>query len=326
VALEALLRTRSVSATAVELRLTQPAVSSALARLRGHFGDEILVFTGGEMTPTQFGRGLAHVIPDTIAQLRPLARMRANFDPSSLHRTFKIISSDYVSQVLLSRVSRRLALVAPKVSLQVISFSETAASQFDRGNIEFQIAPEFLVFGKHGSEVLFRDNFRCIVSTKNRLAENGLDLSTFMRLPHVVTSFGTNDGKSHFERELDAQAIHISVAAKVPSFVLLPHFVIGTQNIATVHRRLIEELPPELPLRYFDPPINIPDLTEILIWNKYLDRDVEAMWLRDLIIETGRSLDAPRSHSPVQDRQRSHADRPRRDPNRRQGPIATEAG
>lgn len=291
VALEALLRTRSVSATAIELHLTQPAVSSALARLRRHFGDEILVFAGGEMTPTQFGRGLARVIPDVISQLRPLARMRANFEPSALHRTFKVISSDYVSQVLLSRVSRRLALLAPKASLQVISFSENAASQFDRGNIEFQIAPEFLVSGNHGAEVLFRDNFRCVVSTDNPLVKDALDLGLFMRLPHVVTSFGTNDGKSHFERVLDAQDIRISVAAKVPSFVLLPHFVIGTQNIATVHRRLLDELPAELPLRSYDPPIDIPDLTEILFWNKYLDRDVEAMWLRDLIIETGRSLD-----------------------------------
>ncbi len=291
VALEALLRTRSVSATAIELHLTQPAVSSALARLRGHFGDEILVFVGGEMTPTQFGRGLARVIPDLIAQLRPLARMRANFDPLSLHRTFKIISSDYVSQVLLSRVSRQLALFAPNASLQVISFSENAASQFDRGNIEFQIAPEFLVSGKYGAEMLFRDNFNCIVSTNNPLISDDLSLETFMRLPHVVTSFGTNDGKSHFERALDTQGISISVAATIPSFVLLPHFVIGTPNIATVHRRLIDELPKELPLRSCKPPIDIPDLTEMLFWSKYLDRDVEAMWLRDLIIETAKSLD-----------------------------------
>lgn len=295
VALEALLRTQSVSATAAELHLTQPALSSALARLRRHFGDEILVFAGGEMVPTQFGRRLAGIIPELIAQLRPLARLRANFNPSSLRRTFKIISSDYVSQVLLSRVSRQLALLAPMASLQVISFSENAASQFDRGNIEFQIAPEFLVSGKYGAEVLFRDNFSCVVSTNNSLVRDGLDLETFVKLTHVVTSFGINDGKSHFERVLDAQDIRITVAAKVPSFVLLPHFVIGTQNIATVHRRLINELPAELPLRSCDPPIDIPDLTEVLFWSKYLDRDVEAMWLRDLIIKTAKSFD----HTPA---------------------------
>lgn len=290
VALEALLRTRSVSATALELRLTQPAVSSALARLRAHFGDEIFIFSGGEMTPTEFGRGLAGTVSDLVAQLRPLARTRANFDPSSLHRTFKIIASDYVSQVLLSRVSRRLALLAPKVSLQMISFSDNAASQFDRGNIDFQIAPEFMASANRGAETLFSDNFRCVVSLTNVSVDASLDLATFKSLPHVVTSFGVHDGKSHFERELETKNIRISVAAMVPSFVLLPYFVIGTQNIATVHRRLIDELPVDLPLRYFDVPIEIPDLTEVLYWNKYLDRDTEAMWLRDLIIETGKSL------------------------------------
>lgn len=291
VPLESLLRTRSVSATAEELRLTQPAVSSALARLRKHFGDEILVFAGREMTPTQFGLGLARIVPDMVAQLRPLARTRASFDPRTLERTFKIIASDYVSQVLLSRVSRRLALLAPKVTMQLISFSENAASQFDRGNIDLQIAPEFLISGKHGAELLFTDNFKCVVCATNPVVGDGLDRAAFARLPHIVTSFGVDDGKSHFERVLEAQDIRISVAATVPSFVLLPHFVIGTQNIATVHRRLVDELPANMPIRTFDPPIAIPDLTEILFWNKYIDRDAEAMWLRDLIIETARSLD-----------------------------------
>lgn len=292
VALEALLRTRSVSATALELHLTQPAVSSALARLRAHFGDEIFVFSGGEMTPTEFGRGLAGTVSDLVAQLRPLARARPSFDPSSLQRTFKIISSDYVSQVLLPRVSRRLALVAPKVSLQVISFGENAAAQFDRGSIDFQIAPEFLASTNRGAEPLFSDNFRCVVSAPNVSVEASLDLATFKSLPHIVTSFGVHDGKSHFERELESKNIRISIAAMIPSFVLLPYFVIGTQNIATVHRRLIDELPVDLPLRYFDVPIEIPDLKEVLYWNRYLDRDMEAMWLRDLIIEIGRSLGA----------------------------------
>ena len=43
VALDLLLETRSVSQAAARMNLSQPAMSSALARLREYFGDELLV-------------------------------------------------------------------------------------------------------------------------------------------------------------------------------------------------------------------------------------------------------------------------------------------
>ena len=41
VALDAILRERSVTKASVRLNLSQPAVSGALAKLRRHFGDEL---------------------------------------------------------------------------------------------------------------------------------------------------------------------------------------------------------------------------------------------------------------------------------------------
>src|SRR5690242_14216070 len=59
VALRELLRERSVTCAAERLGVTQPAASAALARLRRHFGDELLVRDRGEYTLTALGVQLA---------------------------------------------------------------------------------------------------------------------------------------------------------------------------------------------------------------------------------------------------------------------------
>ncbi|WP_282612803.1 LysR family transcriptional regulator [Streptomyces scabiei] len=53
VPLDALLQERSVTRAAQRLGLSQPSLSAALARLRRHYGDELLVRVGNsyELTP-----------------------------------------------------------------------------------------------------------------------------------------------------------------------------------------------------------------------------------------------------------------------------------
>jgi DNA-binding transcriptional LysR family regulator len=59
---DAVLHERSVTAAAARLGLTQPAVSNALARLRGQFGDPLFVRTAGGMDATPFARELAQPV------------------------------------------------------------------------------------------------------------------------------------------------------------------------------------------------------------------------------------------------------------------------
>lgn len=54
VALRALLEERNVTRAGQRIGLSQPAASAALARLRRHFGDDLLVRTGNayDLTPS----------------------------------------------------------------------------------------------------------------------------------------------------------------------------------------------------------------------------------------------------------------------------------
>ncbi|EPE93744.1 LysR family transcriptional regulator (plasmid) [Rhizobium grahamii CCGE 502] len=52
VALDALMTERSLTAAARGINLSQPAISAAVARLRGYFQDELFTMNGREIVPT----------------------------------------------------------------------------------------------------------------------------------------------------------------------------------------------------------------------------------------------------------------------------------
>lgn len=290
VAIDALLRTQSVTAAAAELNLTQSAVSSALNRARAHFQDEIFYYDGQKMCCSPFGQSIAEMVPELINRLRSLARMRASAELHSLERQITVIASDYVAAVFLSVLSKRLSICAPNVSLAVVPFSEDAMGNFHRGKIDFLVGPGFWVDDTLLRAPLFKDGFHCVVCKDNPLAKTGLNFQSYLDAPHVVTNFFVGDGKSHFENWLMQEGIHIRIVASLPSFVVLPHYISGTPNIATIHNRLLKQLGGLDDLVSLAPPREVPDLTEYLIWKDYHQYDPQAALIREIMIEIGKEL------------------------------------
>ena len=106
VVLDALLVEESVSKTAERLNLTQPAISNALARLRHHFQDDLLVRLGRQLVPTPLAQTLRDPVRDALLQIQSIADARPSFDPKTEQRQFTIVSSDYVAATLLTEARK----------------------------------------------------------------------------------------------------------------------------------------------------------------------------------------------------------------------------
>lgn len=289
VAIDALMRHRSVTDAAAEMCISQSALSSALKRARAHFGDEILFYNGQNMVPTAFGSALEAEVRELIVPLRMLSRRRAQEDISLLNRRFTIIASDYVAAVYVSELCRHLARVAPDVSISVVPFTEDAMQRFHRGAIDFLIGPTFAMEESFEPHDLFRDTFACVLSRDNPLAHRMTE-EDFFAAPQVVTEFFLDDGRSHFERWLVERNRPVKIVASLPSFVVLPHYIAGTENVATIHNRLVPHFAGNPDLVFVKPPVPIPPLIEHLVSNRRNRHDTDAMRLRDIMLEVGRGL------------------------------------
>lgn len=66
--------------------------------------------------------------------------------------------------------------------------------------------------------------------------------------------------------------------------------VVGTDRIATVHRRVALRAQATLPIKVWEPPPRIPRLVQMLQWHKHRSNDPAISWIRDKIITTAASV------------------------------------
>jgi len=76
------------------------------------------------------------------------------------------------------------------------------------------------------------------------------------------------------------------------NFAMMATMVIGTDRVATLHRRLATIFARHLPLKLIPVPIPIRDFREGLQWPAPLDRDPAVHWLRGIICDVARKIDA----------------------------------
>src|ERR1700735_4498154 len=125
-AFQVLLEERSVTRAARSLHVSQPAMSSALGRLRAYFQDPILVAHGKRLHPTAHAESLYAPVKASLSGIDGLLAASAAFDPATTRRTFRIVASDYITASLIGPMAGRLAAQAPGVRLEFILPSEDA--------------------------------------------------------------------------------------------------------------------------------------------------------------------------------------------------------
>jgi DNA-binding transcriptional LysR family regulator len=112
VALGALLEERNLTRAGEKTNMSQPAMSGALARLRRHFDDELLVRDGRQYQLTPLAHRLLPDVRDALRQVERTLEARPEFDLAST-RTFSLAMSDYAVTVLVDPLLRRVQELAP---------------------------------------------------------------------------------------------------------------------------------------------------------------------------------------------------------------------
>lgn len=118
-ALRALLEERNVTRAVRRVGLSRPAMSAAApAKLRRHFGDELLVHGSGPYELTPLGMMLLNRTTAACDLLELVFGSRADFDPATEERRFTLLASDYAVTVFGAAPAREVLAEAPGVLLR----------------------------------------------------------------------------------------------------------------------------------------------------------------------------------------------------------------
>lgn len=292
VVLDILLREQSVGRAALRLNLTQAAVSLQLARLRAHFGDDLLVQSGRRTELTRFAADLRAPLATLLEETEAFLELRSSFDPGQAERRFRIATADIETAVLLSRVNRRLSSEAPGIHLHVNELhpgrrleSNAVAAFLDQKNNDFIIVPRGVHSESHPFETLYEQSYVCLLCRDNPLVGENLSREQYLSLTHVVRLFGDDDCPTFDGNYFHTAGLERKIGPVVDTYMLIPHMLVGTPYVATVHARLAEDLMARYPLRVVPCPVDLPRIESVLQWRTHLDQDPAAIWLRGLLQE-----------------------------------------
>jgi LysR family transcriptional regulator, nod-box dependent transcriptional activator len=289
VALDALRAECSITGAGRRIHLTQSAMSGALGRLREYFSDELLTPVGRKMVRTALGERLAEPVRAVLLQIKETINLAPSFDPATSSRTFSLMMSDYVSTILMPAVLRQAQSVAPGVRFEILSNDFSHPMEIlERADIDFVIMPNFYLHKSHPSAPLFSDNYVCVVWDENSLVGAEVATEQYLQLGHISVQFGREHAPmvDDFLHAKFGEALRIEVLAM--NFNSLIQYVVGTNRISIVHRRLAAYYAGRHPIRLVTPKFAVPTLTESIQWHTCFNDDPGSLWLRNLLVEVAR--------------------------------------
>ena len=279
VALDILLEERSVSRAAERLHISQPAASAALGRLRDYFKDEILVLHGKRMIPTSYAESLQPEVGRILAHVEGMISLSAEFDPARSERVFRIIASDYITNVLLIPLAAELECTAPHVQLDVILPDDAVAIEFERGDIDIVLTPEEFMVGQHPSSLLFEEPHVVVGCGSNSLFDAEIGLQEFFEADHVGVRLGPERILTFTERRIEALGGPRKIEIFAPNFSVVPWFLVGTNRLAVMQMRLAEIYKRILSLRTAPLPFEFPLMRVMAQWHSARAADQGLLWV-----------------------------------------------
>jgi DNA-binding transcriptional LysR family regulator len=276
-----LLREKRVSAVAAVLGMSQPAVSSALGRLRASLGDELFLRTQRGMAPTPYALQLADPVAAALDGLQQALNVRASFEPASSERSFTLAMTDVGEMYFLPVLMDALAQVAPGVTLNVVAVT-SASLRDDMASGRTDLALGLLPQLQAGffQQALFRQPYACLMREGHPLAaKHILTLPDFAAASHVrVIAAGTGHGR--VDEALERQGLQRRIRLTVPHYVALGDVLGHCDLIATVPERFAQRVTGPFNLTTRPLPLAVEGSVIHQFWHARLHKDPGHQWLR----------------------------------------------
>lgn len=292
--LQALLEEGNVTRAGLRVGMPQPAMSTALARLRRHYKDELLIRAGNGYTLTPLARSL---LPEVQESTRFIGTA---FFPATMHqppgdgRTFTICLSNYSTAVIGRLLMRRINDLAPTVSVEMLPIAAGLPDP-DRSPLQYDLliaSRGFLgeVAGGEVFEVVCRDRFVYIADPVNpRLRDGQLSLMDLAALPHAAIRLPHPDADA-VVAVLRGLGIRPEIAITTADWMPLAFVIAGTDLVAAMPERLARQVCSVAGVTVVEPPFERVEFVESAWWHPQHATDPGLTWLRSVLAEVAASL------------------------------------
>jgi DNA-binding transcriptional LysR family regulator len=298
--LHTVLTERSVSKAAIRLGMHQPAVSSALKRLRDFAGDPLLVRSGAGMVATDAALRMVEPAGSILRAAEMLFSDARGFEPATATSNFRIAASDYLDPLFLPQLVAQIKSQAPLCHIEIhpLSAASDYRAQLAQGEVDVVIGnwttpPDNLHLGR-----LFGDEVVCLVAHHHPAVRRGWDASAWLAADHIAPSAMHPGAKGVIDDFLDSQGLRRNITARCPHFGLIPAMVASTLLVLTTGRQYCERFVDSLPVKILNCPITFPRLMYYQLWHERTHTSAASRWLRERVKSVAATL-AKKEGSPA---------------------------
>lgn len=292
--LQALITSGSVSRTAEQLQLSQPAVSGALKRLRALIGDPLLVRTGRGMTPTDHALSLVQPTRRALAEIDRVFVNRADFSPSTEER-FSISVPDYLDPGFVPQLVHEAQSAENQVRLDIQPLYTDAecVGKLDRSELDLVIAPwddppPHLHFTR-----LWEDRLVLLLRRGHPLLQQGaVSPEDFSRARHVAVLLRFRSHSSIVDAHLSRAGYTRDVWLSLSAFGLIPRVLEESDLVFVCVSRFATQSAEQYGLVACELPMKLPKVRLLSLWHPRKHLAPRHKWLRQRVVDACRRMTA----------------------------------
>lgn len=269
--LDALLAHRQVSRAARALDMDQPAMSSALARLRELLDDPLFTRVGQGMVPTPRALSMGPAVRQILEEAGRLLAAVDSSPDGRLEGSFRLmVGADFIAELVLPVLAGALERHMP--ALQVVATPpnpQRILDDYANGKIDLGVGylpkpPPALV-----RQLLFREPWAVISRRRHPLFRDGMDAQRLAQALHVQVS---PTGSGHYARLADGAFAQLGLQRRFG--VTLPHFdacapvVEASHLVALVPASVARSALRARDIDMHEPPVQITPVDVCMFWHE----------------------------------------------------------
>ena len=276
----------NLSRTAERLRVTQPALSHALQKLRIEFGDPLFVRSSTGLIATSRCVELIKRTRNVLENASGLYRILTP-DIAKIERTLTIASTTYFEQRAITQLLRRAAKEAPLIKFDFRPLSgELPKKELESGEYDIAIAAYFrqLPDGMR-QRIIATDDFSCVTRKKHPYLSSKRKLESYLSFQHLAIAVPPGS-EQPVDLALRQKEKRRDIGLSISNFLTPPLALLCSDLILTCPTALAELYASQHALAIAPCPIELAPLQVQAIWHERFHHDALHHWLRETLHST----------------------------------------
>ncbi len=284
VVLKALLDEQHITRAAERVGMSQPAMSRALGRLRVMFNDPLLIKGTKGLCLTSKAEELYQPLKIILSDLTQLVSAKT-FEPAVMQKEIVIATRDYEATVILPHIISAISKEAPHLFFRIIPLVGDDLTPLESQEVDFIIGGSESQSASLCRYILFKEKFTCLVSAKNKIAQNKLTLDQYLLMKHCLVTI-RNTGHGFVDDLLQQTKMKRHIHMRIPHFLAAANIVADSDMIITLPYRLGCYLTQQKKHAMLEPPLKLPSFPIYLYWHLRNQSNPLNQWLRKIIRAT----------------------------------------